>query len=306
VVIVGPTAVGKSALALALAERFQAAILTADSRQVYRYMDIGTAKPSREEQARVPHYMLDLVEPSEVYSAGRFALEGQRVLDRLEEENRISLVVGGTGFYIRALLQGLSLPPVAANPEYRSTLLEEAKVRGADALHKRLAELDPASAARIHPSNVPRVVRALEIIDALGGPVPVPGPAPDRRPALYLGLTMDRSELRRVVDRRVLGQMDAGLLEETRLLLSMGYDPASPALDGFGYRQMIAYLRGEHGLDEAVRSYQTATHQYVRRQMTWFRSDPRIRWLPAGPDLRQRATSVISDWIAAESRNRPS
>lgn len=280
VAIVGPTAVGKSRLALEVATRLGGEIVTADSRQVYRYMDIGTAKPVPAERAAVPHHMLDLVEPNDVYTAGRFRMEGTRVLDRLAAQAVPALVTGGTGFYVRTLLEGLAPPAVPPDAELREALRALVAAEGAEALHRRLAARDPVSAARIHPRDVPRVVRALEIVEGTGERV-----APvhfDERPALYVGLTMDRAQLHQRADRRIVQQMESGLVEETRLLLAMGYDPTSPALAGFGYAQMVAYLRGDVTLDEAVRLYQAATRRYIHRQMTWFRGNPHIHWMEAG------------------------
>jgi len=201
VAIVGPTAVGKSAVAMSLAKRLGAAIVSADSRQVYRYMDIGTAKASREERAEVAHYMLDLVTPDETYSARRFQVEGRAVLARLAAQGRIALVVGGTGFYVRALLDGPALPRVAPNPSLRAHLRDEAERAGAAALYARLAALDPVSAARMHPNNLPRVIRALEIVESTGQPVAALGG--HAIPALYVGVRMDRVELRRRAGRRI-------------------------------------------------------------------------------------------------------
>jgi tRNA dimethylallyltransferase len=300
VVIVGPTAVGKSRLAIALAERFGGDIITADSRQIYRYMDIGTAKPSRAERATVPHYMFDLVAPDERYSAQLFALEGERVLRRSTAGGRLPMVVGGTGYYIRALLDAPRFPPVAPDESLRQKLRSEAERDGGHALHTRLAALDPASAARIHPHNVPRLIRALEIVTHLGGPVPAVA-AGDAVQALYLGLTMDRATLREIADERITAQMRSGLLDETRFLLEMGYPPDAPGLQGFGYRQMIAHLEGRYDLRVAVEDYRTATHQYIRRQMTWFRQNPNIIWLDVAEQPLARAYELIAAWLATVS-----
>ncbi|MBV9281137.1 MAG: tRNA (adenosine(37)-N6)-dimethylallyltransferase MiaA [Chloroflexi bacterium] len=308
VAIVGPTAVGKSHLALELAQRLPADIVTADSRQVYRYMDIGTAKPTREERVRARHFMIDLIEPNRRYSAKEYRDEGRRVLRRIAARGRIALVVGGTGFYVRALLDGIMLPDAPPNHGLRARLREEAERSGPETLHRRLRELDPASAARVHPNNVVRVIRALEVIDCLGGPVPtaaagvtpdVPGPPTGEQiPALYLGLSMNRERLRRAADRRVTAQVAAGLVEETRLLLTMGYGLDCPPMQGFGYRHMAAYLEGRCGLQDAVQEYQTATHQYIRRQMTWFRADSRNQWLVGESDAVLTARRLIEEWIA--------
>lgn len=300
VVLVGPTAVGKSALALALARYFPLDIVTADSRQVYRYMDIGTAKPSPEERAQAPHFMIDLVEPSDTYSAQRYTEEARRVLAGSAARKRAVLVTGGTGFYLRALLDAPSFPPVPPNPDLRARLRERAALNGAEALHADLKVLDPVSAERIHPRNLPRIIRALEIVEALGGPVP-PSDFIETIPGLYLGLTVARQELREIADRRVDRQIEQGLLEETDGLLAMGYSPDTPSLQGFGYREMVAHLQGRMTLAEATRAYKAATHRYIRRQMTWFRSDPRIEWLEAGPDTEGRAVERIRGWLSTVS-----
>jgi tRNA dimethylallyltransferase len=296
VAIVGPTAVGKSRLAIELAAVFRADIVSADSRQVYRYMDIGTAKPTEAERAVIPHYMIDLVAPDDAYTVQRYRDEGVRVLHRIGAAGRVALAVGGTGFYLRALLDGLSLPPVAPDPELRVRLRAEAERVGVHALHGRLASRDPASAARIHPNNLPRVIRALEIVERLGGPVPGASAGP-AVPALYLGLTLDRPILHQVADRRVLQQIHQGLIEETRRLLEMGYNPESPALQGFAYREAIDYLRGRSTLAEMIADYQKATHRYIRRQMTWFRGDDRVQWIDAGERPAEVARRRIADWL---------
>lgn len=297
IALVGPTAVGKSALALRLAEQYSGDIISADSRQIYRYMDIGTAKPTPDEQAKVRHYLVDLIEPSETYSAQRFREEGSRVLVRIRRQGRVPLVVGGTGFYVRALLDGLSIPTVPPDPELRERLRAEAERSGSAVLHDRLASRDPASAARIHPRNLPRIVRALEIVEKSGGPVPeLEGLRPV--PALYIGLWQDRGTLRDAAADRARAQVAAGLLEETALLLAMGYSRASPALMGFGYRQMVACLDGRTSLDEAVEHYITDTHRYIRRQMTWFRADKRIVWIEAGESAFESAVRLIDDALS--------
>ena len=298
--IVGPTAVGKSRLAMELAQRLSAEIVSADSRQVYRYMDIGTAKPSKEEQARVTHYLIDLVAPNETYSAVRYRSEGLRVLRHIRAKGRIALVVGGTGFYIRALLDGLSVPDVPPNAGFRARMRDEAQQLGPEVLHERLSRLDPASAARIHQSNLPRLIRALEVIQYTRAPVPPSSPG-QSVPTLYLGLTMERAQLRALSDRRVVNQVKCGLVEETRRLLKMGYEADLPAMQGFAYRQMVTYLSGECDLGMAVAEYQAATHRYIRRQMTWFRADGRIRWLNAGSDSISSARHLIDQWLSTAS-----
>ncbi|MGI8826858.1 MAG: tRNA (adenosine(37)-N6)-dimethylallyltransferase MiaA [Chloroflexota bacterium] len=297
VAIVGPTAVGKSRLALDLAAMFEVDIISADSRQVYRYMDIGTDKPTASDRARVPHYMLDLVAPDDTYSVRRYQLEARRVLRRSVFRKRVSLVVGGTGFYVQALLDDVALPAVAPNRELRERLTLEAEKCGAAALHERLRTLDPRSAHRVHTNNIPRIIRALEVIDALGAPVPELE-IRSAVPALYLGVHMNRSSLYEIADRRVKEQFDGGLVEETEYLLRMGYDASLPSLDGFGYREAAGYLSGKLSMAGAVAQYQAATHRYIRRQMTWFGRDKRVRWIESGPDAPSTAAALIRDWLA--------
>jgi tRNA dimethylallyltransferase len=298
IAIVGPTAVGKSRLAMELGRELDAAIISADSRQVYRYMDIGTDKASLEERALVPHYMLDLIEPDDSYSAQRFQSEGGAVLIRLAAQNRIALVVGGTGFYIRALLDGLALPRVVPNHALRKRLRSEALAAGPSSLHARLALVDSVSAARIHANNLPRIIRALEIVEATGGPVKaVPGNAVN---ALYVGLRMERSKLRARADERIRRQVSGGLIEETRMLLDMGYEPEGTSLSGFGYRQMIEYLRAEISLERAVNDYAMATHRYIRRQITWFSADSRIEWFDAAGDYQEKVRRRALEWVHSD------
>jgi tRNA dimethylallyltransferase len=296
VAIVGPTAVGKSRLAMELARVFDGEIVSADSRQVYRYMDIGTDKASCADRAEVSHHMIDVAAPDDVYSAQRFRVEAERVLRRLAAQRRVAFIVGGTGFYIRALLDSLLLPPVEPIPALRRRLEREASAGGSDALHRRLAERDPTSAARIHPKNLPRLIRALEIVEQTGKPVPAEL-SKTSIPALYLGLRRDRRELWRLADQRALEQVRAGLPEETRLLLEMGYDAGLPSMQGFGYKQMVAYLRGTMTLADALAGYRLAQHRFIRRQMTWFGGDERIAWLDAGDAVERRAREMVSEWI---------
>ena len=297
IALLGPTAVGKSRHALTLCRQFGGVILSADSRQVYRYLDICTAKPTPEERAAVPHFMIDVVEPIETYTARRYADEALRVLRAAASRGAPVFVVGGTGFYVSVLLDGRETPPVAPDESLRRSLREEAGSLGIPALHERLAGLDPSSAERIHPNNLPRIIRALEINEKLGGPVPVER-AVKRVPALYLGLHLDRVKLHATADRRVDEQMRRGLVQETETLLRMGYDRALPALDGLGYRQVMQYLRGEVDLTTAVERYKIATHQYIRRQMTWFRREQRVEWVEADSSAPEMLRERVERYLA--------
>lgn len=300
IALLGPTAVGKSRFALELCQEFGGAILSADSRQVYRYMDICTAKPTLAERAAVPHYMVDLVEPSDSYTAQRFADEGLRVLRAAALRRQPVFVVGGTGFYVSVLLGRRSMPPVIPDQSLRAVLRDEAGEHGSAALHLRLQSVDPASAERIHPNNLPRLIRALEIVAKTGQPVePESLLAPV--PALHLGLHMERTALHRRTDARITEQLQQNLIGEAATLLDMGYAPELPALNGLGYRQMIQYLRGDCSYDEAIAHYKTATHQYVRRQLTWFRKDPRVEWVDVNASTASALRQLVGAYLTTVS-----
>lgn len=299
VVILGPTAVGKSALALELAPRLGAEIVNADSRQVYRHLDIGTAKPGIEERARVVHHLVDFVEPDDPYSAARYQDDADKVLEDLASRRKVALLVGGTPLYIQAVVDRLAIPRVPPNPALRLGLEQEAARHGPGTLHQRLAEVDPEAAQRIPPSNVRRVVRALEVVLATGRPFSELGRrkgAP--RNVLIIGLTMDRAELYRRIDSRVDAMLRAGWLEEVRVLLATGFSTRLPAMTGSGYPELVAYLEGRMTREEAVERVKFSTHAYARRQYVWFRADPRIRWVHAGASALARAEALALDYLA--------
>lgn len=281
--IVGPTAVGKTALALQLAERIPIEVVSADSRQIYRRMDIGTAKPTTDERLRVPHHMIDVVEPDEILTLAQYQEQARQTVTQVRSRGKLPVLVGGTGLYVWALIENWAIPRVAPDPAQRQRLEKEAGVLGAAALHKRLAEVDPQAAAAIHPNNVRRVIRALEVWEASGSSI---SEQQCKGPRLYrpliVGLTMPRHELYARADARVDAMMEQGLLEEARDLLQSGLRPDLPSMSGLGYRQMWEHLSGRYDLAEAVRRTKTGTHRFIRQQYTWFRlTDPRIRWLQA-------------------------
>ncbi len=278
-VLAGPTAVGKTALALALAPEVGAEIVNADSLQVYRELEIGTAKPTPAERALVPHHLLDLVAPDEPYDAARFLQDGRAVLARLAARGVPPLVVGGTGLYLKALLSGL-FPDPGKRPEVRRRLLEEAASRGLAALYERLTRLDPATAARIAPGDTYRIIRALEVAE---GGVPLSTLHAGHRFAdrpydtLKLGLTLPREELYARIHRRVELMLAQGWLAEVKDLLDR-YPQQPKPLKALGYRHLIIHLRGEWSLEEAREHLERDTRRYAKRQLTWFRADPEIRW----------------------------
>jgi len=308
VAIVGPTATGKTALSIRLARRFQGEVVNADSRQVYRYMDIGTAKPTPEERAQVPHHLLDIVGPDEPFSLGQWLALARAALEDIWARGALPVLVGGTGQYVWALLEGWTVPKVPPQPELRRELAARAAREGPQALHQELEARDPEAARFIDPRNVRRVIRALEVICATGRPFSVlrRKEGPDFR-HLCIGLWLPREDLYRRVDQRVEEMMARGLVEEVRRLLAMGYSCDLPAMTGLGYRQICAYLRGEISLEEAVARIKWETHRLVRHQENWFRrTDPRIAWLRADDSaLEEKASGMVEEFLKTGEVARP-
>lgn len=272
IAIVGPTASGKSALAMRVAERLGGEIVSADSRQVYRGMDIGTAKPTVQERARVPHHLVDMVDPGERYDVLRYQRDARAALATIRARGHVALVVGGTGLYVRALLDGLDLGSLPHDPAVRARLESEDPTT----LHDRLRAIDPEAAARVDARNRRRLVRYLEVATIAGGPVPRVRGA--QIPALRIGLQPPRETLVAAIERRVRAMLDAGVLEETRALVARGIDPRLPSMSAHGYVHWAAHLRGEIDLETAIALTSRDVRAYSRRQMTWFRRDPDIRW----------------------------
>jgi len=282
VIILGPTASGKTELAVRLAELFGGEIVNADSMQVYRSMDIGTAKPSPEIRLRVTHHLIDIVDPDVNFSASDFRREAVLAIDDIAGRGKRVFVVGGTGFYIRALLHGLVDSPSGAGA-VRRELEESAQRFGNEALLRELARVDPETSARLHPNDLVRIVRALEVYRLTGCPISQQrsehGFAGDYYRTLKIGLTMERGELYERIDQRVERMIGEGLVDEVKALLDRGFSPAAKALRSIGYRQICAYLAGDYGLDEAVRLIKRDTRHYAKRQLTWFNTDREIKWV---------------------------
>jgi len=280
IAIVGPTAVGKSRLALHLAQALDGEIVNADSRQVYRFMDIGPAKCTAEERALTLHHLLDVRNPDEEFSLSAFLELAHKAIEEIHRRNKLPILVGGTGQYLWALLEGWQVPKVAPNPALRADLEFQAQRRGAWALYMLLQAVAPETAKDIDSQNARRIIRALELHFARspGGKAK----APEGRHALILGLTLERKELYRRIDARAEAMMGEGLLAEVRGLLARGYSLDLPAMSGVGYQEMGLHLSGGLTLDEALGRMKSRTHALARRQYTWFRlKDPRIRWLVA-------------------------
>ncbi|MFZ5862801.1 MAG: tRNA (adenosine(37)-N6)-dimethylallyltransferase MiaA [Nitrospirota bacterium] len=309
--LVGPTAVGKSEVALRLADRLGAEIVCADSRQVYRKMEIGTAKPTPAERAWVPHHLIDLVDPDEAYSAGRYARDAAACLEALRARGSRPLVVGGTGLYLRALLWGLCDGPTA-DPVLRAAwLAREREEPGV--VYRRVSEVDPASAAAIHPHDLPKALRAVEVFEVTGVPLSVRQHAHGFRAPQYdavvIGLRRARDDLYARIDARADAMIAQGLAAEVEGLMRAGYGADAPGMRAVGYRQLAGALRGAYDLDEAIRLIKRDSRRYAKRQMTWFGADPSIHWVDAGADARvdelvDRAAACLDDATCAAQDRR--
>lgn len=299
-VVTGPTAVGKSVLALALAERHNGEIVSADSRTVYIGMDIATAKPSPSETALVRHHLLDVVRPDEEFTLPDFLEQANATISDIHARGRLPMLVGGTVLYLNALVEGWQVPKVAPRRNLRQQLEQEATERGSEALYADLQRLDPLAAEHINPLNVRRIVRALEVYYSTGQLFSqAQGKKPPPYKVLKLGLTLEREALYQRADQRIEIMFERGLVEEVRSLLEAGYSPALPAMSSVGYQQVIAYLSEEMTLEEAKAKIRFTTHRYIRQQYTWFRRDEAIHWLDAAsPDLEEQANKIIEQFLA--------
>jgi tRNA dimethylallyltransferase len=280
IAIVGPTAVGKSELALHIAQCFPVEIISADSRQVYRYMDIGTNKPSPAERAAIRHHVIDVVEPDENFNLAMYNQLAIEALKAIQQKGKLPLLVGGSGLYVWSLVEGWKIPEVPPNQKLRRQLETRAEQVGNHSLYQELQDVDPVAAAKINPSNIRRIIRALEIYHTTRQP---PSQLQLKEspgfPILVIGLTRKRSELYRMIDWRVDKMIQIGLVEEVEQLLKKGYSPSLPSMSGIGYRQIGQFLRGEMTLPQAIDRIKYETHRFARHQYAWFRlSDSRIHW----------------------------
>jgi len=289
VVVVGPTATGKTEIAIALAEALGGEIVSADSRQIYRSMDIGTAKATPGQRARVPHYLLDVVDPDQVLTLAEYQRMAYDAITGVQARGLLPILVGGTGQYVRAVTQGWRIPEVPPDPALRAALEAEVSAAGAEALHARLASLDPRAAARIDHRNVRRVIRALEVCLLTDRPISEQqGKAPPSWRAVWLGVTRRRPELHERIDDRVDRMVAGGLVEEVLGLAEAGYGWSLPAMTGLGYRQIGQYLRGEIDLEAAIALINKGTRRFVQQQYNWFPTDdPAIDWFDPGADSLQ-------------------
>jgi tRNA dimethylallyltransferase len=280
-IVSGPTASGKTAVGIALAAALNGEIISADSRQIFRYMNIGTAKPTSEERSAAPHHLLDIVDPDESYSAAQFAKDAAKVIQDMQDRDRVPILVGGSGFYLAALIDGFS--PIPGIPEQiRSELMSKAESRLPE-LFARLGEVDPALAERLHPNDTQRIVRGLEVYEATGEALTdlqkIPRERAGEWPVHWYALEVERQALYSGIDRRVDWMIARGLVEEVRQLKANGYGPELDAMNTFGYREVYQHIGGELTLEEARDQIKTGTRHYAKRQLTWFRKNDRINWV---------------------------
>jgi len=298
VVVFGPTAVGKTEAAILAAREMNSEIISVDSRQIYRGMDIGTAKPTPQQRSQVPHHLIDVADPETPWSLVDYCQAALDAIDEIHARQRLPMLVGGTGQYFAAILEGWQPPPKESDPELRSEFEAYAQEHGAQALHARLEEIDPASAQRIDHRNVRRVVRALEISHISGMPASsMRRKASPKFDVLRIGLQMPRKQLYARIDARIDAMIEAGFIEEVRTLLSKGVGPKNVAMSAIGYKQIAEHLQGKISLDEAIMQIRRLTRQFVRRQANWFKTDdPMIHWLDVNPDVGKEMVLIISAW----------
>jgi len=282
-VITGPTATGKSKVGVLVAELVGGEIISADSMLLYRYMDIGTAKPSKEERRGIPHHMIDILEPDQEYSVALYQQEARHIIQEILTRGNLPILVGGTGLYIRSVIDPYDFSPAGCEPALREQLFNEAQQNGYEQLHRRLAEVDPDTAARLHPRDIRRVIRSLEIYYLTGRPASSYMKLNQYHQPLYrlfmFGLYMERARLYRRIEQRVDDMLAAGLVEEVQHLLDSGYSKDLKSMGSLGYKEITAYLTGEISLQQAVELIKRNTRRFAKRQMTWFRRDDRIRWI---------------------------
>jgi tRNA dimethylallyltransferase len=299
IILLGPTGVGKSKLAIELAEAFGGEILSADSMQVYRYLDIGTAKPTLEERKRVRHHLIDLVYPDQPFHADLYRILGRMTIDQLNQNHQPIWVAGGTGLYIKTLTQGL-FPSPKIDPKVRERLKQESKERGGAFFFERLLRVDPKTASRLHPHDLFRILRALEVFDCTGVPISFLQEQHrfGERPyvTLKIGLNMGRKALFERIEQRVNHMIEEGFLLEVERLIGMGYGPELKPMQSLGYKQMVQFLLKKMAWNDAIREMKRDTRHYAKRQWTWFKADPEVRWYDgsvAGEEIFREVRSFL-------------
>lgn len=295
IVILGPTGAGKTSLGIEVASIIGGHILSADSRQIFKLMDIGTAKPTEEERKKAPHHLIDLVFPDQAFSVADFQKEGHKKMAELQEKETPFIIVGGSPFYLYALMGSFFFPTVGADPQLRKALEKEAQEKGSQYLHQRLSRIDPVSASRIHFNDLKRIIRALEVWELTGRPLSSFSYKTTEVEGFSLyGLWIQRGDLRNRLKKRTEAMFKTGLVEEVEFLLKRGYGPDLIPMQSIGYREVIEMLSGKLSLEEAQDLIVQRSLQFAKRQMTWFKRDPRIHWIEIGksPDFSRIAKSL--------------
>jgi len=300
VAIVGPTAVGKSNLAMYLAKVFGGEIVSSDSCQVYRYMDIGTAKSSGDERKLVPHHLIDIIDPDEPFDLATYQKLAYEVIDDIHNRGKVVILVGGSGLYVRALLGGYKIPEAPPDYELRQKLEEKSKADGGDALLAELQKVDPATAQNIDPKNIRRVIRAIEVYRITGQPYSELTKAESPKyNILKIGLTIDRDKLYRMIDDRVDTMIEMGLVDEVKGLVAKGCSYDLTSMCSLGYKQLGEYLRGEATLNDAVDKIKYETHRFARHQYAWFRlKDDTTNWFDVSENVEKRANNLVEGFIS--------
>ncbi len=302
IAIVGPTGTGKSRLGVHLAQLFGGEIVSADSRQIYRHMDIGTAKPAPDQLALVPHHLINIIDPSQDFSQSEYQEMAYRAINDIQQRRRLPLLVGGSGLYVWSVLEGWRIPRVPPDPAFRNSLEEKTARLGGDELYYELKRLDPLAAERIDRHNIRRLIRALEVHRDATAPFPqLQNKVAPPFTMLIIGLTANRKELYRQVDLRVDRMIENGLVEEMKKLPDMGYSLDLPAMSGIGYRQIGMFLRDELTLEAAVQKIKSETHRLIRHQYNWFRlTDRRIKWFDIQVRIEPEVENLVADFIVSK------
>jgi len=300
VAIVGPTAVGKSNLAVHLARAFDGEVVSSDSCQVYRYMDIGTAKPSQKVQELVPHHLIDIIDPDEPFDLSTYQKLAYQAIDDIHSRGKLAILVGGSGLYVRAVLGGYRIPEAPPDYELRQELEEKAKTEGADALYDELQKVDPVAAQDIDPKNIRRLIRAIEVYRITGQPYSELTKAePPKYDILKIGLTIDRDKLYKMIDDRVDTMITIGLVDEVKRLVDKGYSYNLTSMCSLGYKQIGEYLRGETILNEAADRIRYETHRFARHQYAWFRlKDATIKWFDVSERVERRINNLVKGFMS--------
>lgn len=301
IALVGPTASGKTALALDLAGIFDSEIISADSRQVYRHLDIGTAKPSAEERRRVSHHLLDVADPTEEFSLADYQRLAFDAIREIWSRGKLPLLVGGSGLYLKAVTEGYELPTAPPDPDFREIKYEEARRQGNSTVHEELLKEDPETARRLHPNDLRRVVRALEVIRSTGRLFSEFYRVPEKHPlglqVLKVGLRLPREELYRRIDARVEAMISEGFAEEVKFLVERGFRGALLKIKILGYGDLIEHMDGACSLGDAIERIKRHTRNFAKRQLTWFRADRDIRWVNHDKAVREKAAGIILEYI---------